>query len=252
MAYQIIDCHVHTGVQHVAWDWEQVRPLLKAAGISGSAAIPPVEDIYDRYDPHFTDSPEWQGCRRAAHRYLTDLKHDPARAGLEIFPYFFVWNDFAWEELGPDFVAIKWHRHGDEPRYHYDDPRCRRFLLVVKERRLPILLEETLENTLYFLDQLAGDHPVIIPHLGGLNGGYVPLDRHGVWGRPNVHADTSTAALPEIKDFLRRYGSERLLFGSDYPFSQPQVELDKILSLNRPAGETQAILGGNFRRLCRL
>jgi hypothetical protein len=234
MTCRIIDCHVHSGVQNVSWTWENVRPLLQAAGISGAAVIPPVEDIYDRYNPGFTDTPAWQGCRRAAHRYLLDLKIDPARAGLTIFPYFFVWNDFAWEELGPDYVAIKWHRHGDEPEYDYGDPRCRRFLEVVQDRGLPILLEETLENTLYFLNHLAGDHPVIIPHLGGLNGGYVPLDRHGVWGRPHLYADTSTAALPEIKDFLRRYGSDRLIFGSDYPFSQPQVEMDKILGLNLP------------------
>jgi uncharacterized protein len=252
MTYQIIDCHVHTGVRNVSWPWETVRPWLEAAGIAGAAVIPPVEDIYDRYDPDFTDSPNWQAGRRAAHRYLLDLLRNPSQAGLDIFPYFFVWNDFAVEELGPEYVAIKWHRHGDEPVYHYDDPRCRQFLQAVKERRLPILLEETLENTLFFLEELAGDHPVIIPHLGGLNGGYVPLDRHGVWGRVNIYADTSTAALPEIKDFLRRYGRDRLLFGSDYPFSQPRTELDKILSLNLPEADTRAILGDNFRRLCGL
>jgi hypothetical protein len=249
MTYQIIDCHVHAGIQNVAWAWENVRPLLQAAGISGVGAIPPVEDIYDRYDPLFTDTPDWQRCRRAAHRYLLDLKAAGAAPGPEIFPYFFVWNDFAWEDLGPEYAAIKWHRHADEPVYRYDDPRCRQFLKVVKDRRLPILLEETLENTLFFLDRLAGDLPVIIPHLGGLNGGYVPLDRHGVWSRPSVYADTSTAALPEIKDFLRRYGSDRLLFGSDYPFSLPQTELDKILGLNLAEAQTRAILGDNFRRL---
>jgi hypothetical protein len=250
MTYKIIDCHVHTGVQNVSWNWQKVRGLLKDAGISGAAVIAPVEDIYDRYDPRFTDPPEWQACRRRAHRYLLDLIS--AEAELGIYPYFFVWNDFAREELGPDFVAVKWHRHGNEPEYHYDDPRCRRFLEAVAARGLPILLEETLENTLFFLDNLAGDIPIIIPHLGGLNGGYVPLDRHGVWGRANVHADTSTAALPEIKDFIRRYGGDRLLFGSDYPFSQPRTEVTKILSLNLPEPQTRAILGDNFRRLCRL
>jgi hypothetical protein len=252
MTYKIIDCHVHAGVQNVSWGWENVRPLLNGAGISGAGVIAPVEDIYDRYDPGFTDTPEWLACRRAAHRYLLDLKRQSAAAGLEIYPYFFVWNDFAREELGPDYVAIKWHRHPDEPAYHYDDPRCREFLALVRHRKIPILLEESLENTLFFLDKLASDLPVIIPHLGGLNGGYVPLDRHGVWGRPLVYADTSTAALPEIKDFIRRYGSDRLIFGSDYPFSQPQTELDKILGLNLPEAQTQAILGDNFRRLCRL
>ncbi|HAY22587.1 MAG TPA: amidohydrolase, partial [Desulfobacterales bacterium] len=72
------------------------------------------------------------------------------------------------------------------------------------------------------------------------------------WRRPQVYADTALAALPEIKDFIRRFGADRLLFGSDYPFGAPGAELDKILRLNLPEAQTQAILGDNFRRLARL
>ncbi|HZE21340.1 MAG TPA: amidohydrolase family protein, partial [Desulfobaccales bacterium] len=96
------------------------------------------------------------------------------------------------------------------------------------------------------------DLPVIIPHLGGLNGGYVALDRAGVWRRPQVYADSAVAALPEIKDYIRRFGTDRLMFGSDYPFSQPAVELDKIFSLDLFEDQVQDILADNFRRLCRL
>ena len=70
--------------------------------------------------------------------------------------------------------------------------------------------------------------------------------------RDRVYTDTAVAALPEIKDFIRRFGTDRLLFGSDYPFGTPAAELDKILSLNLPEAQTRAILGDNFRRLCRL
>jgi hypothetical protein len=247
-SFKIIDCHLHSGIQNVSWRWENIRPLLLAAGISGAGAIPPVEDVYDRYDPGFTDTPAWQECRRRAHRYLLDL-NDPE---IRIFPYFFVWNDFAWEDLGPEYVAIKWHRHPDEPVYDYRAPRCREFLEVVRERGLPILLEESLENTLFFLEQMAPDLPVIIPHLGALSGGYRALYAAGVWSRPLVYADMAVAGQPEIRDYLQRYGSERLMFGSDYPFSHPDTELAKILGLGLPEAQTQAILGGNFRRLCRI
>jgi len=248
MTAMIIDCHVHSGIQNVSWRWQDIRLLLLAAGISGAGAIPPVEDVYDRDDPAFTDTPAWQECRRRAHRYLLDLS-DPA---IRIFPYFFVWNDFAWEDLGPEYVAIKWHRHPDEPEYDYQAPRCREFLEVVRERGLPILLEESLQNTLFFLEKMAPDLPVIIPHLGALSGGYRALDAAGVWGRPHVWADMAVAGLPEIEDYLRRFGSERLMFGSDYPFSHPDTELAKILGLGLPEAEVQAILGDNFRRLCRI
>jgi hypothetical protein len=248
MDFHIIDCHLHCGVQHVPWGWERKRPLLKASGIRGVGVIPPVEDIYDRYDPGFTDSPDWQTCRRRAQRYLLELK-DPE---IEIFPYFFVWNDFAWEELGPEYAAIKWHRHPDEPRYQYNHPRCREFLQVVQERGLPILLEESFENTLFFLERLAPDLPVIIPHLGGLNGGYRPLREAGVWQRPRTYADTALAGPAEMEDFLGRYGSERLLFGSDHPFGLPQFELAKVCDLHLPNDQAREILGDNFRRICGL
>jgi len=244
----IIDAHLHTGIQNVSWRWEEIRPLLLAAGIQGAGVIPPVEDVYDRYHHHFQDNPEWQACRRRAHQYLLNLQ-DPE---IKIYPYFFVWNDFAWEDLGPAYVAVKWHRHGNEPEYHYTAPRCREFLEVVKTRGLPILLEETLSNTGFFLERLAPDIPVVIPHLGALSGGYYNLRRAGVWDLPNVYADSAVANLDTIEDYLGRQGAGRLLFGSDYPFSYPEVELAKILGLKLPEAQTQAILGDNFRRLCRL
>ena len=245
-SFTIIDSHLHTGVQNVSWRWEDIRGLHLAAGITGAGVIPPVEDVYERYDPAFLDSPEWQACRRRAHRYLLDLD-DPE---VTFYRYFFVWNDFAYEDLGPEFVAVKWHRHPDEPRYRYEDPRCREFLEVVRQRRLPILLEESLANTLYFLNELVTPQvPVIIPHLGALSGGYQAITRAGLWERPQVWADMAVADVAEIRDYLDRCGPGRLMFGSDYPFSRPQHELNKILALNLPADATQAILANNFLRL---
>ncbi|MGQ9689258.1 MAG: amidohydrolase family protein [Desulfobaccales bacterium] len=247
--FVIIDSHLHCGCQQVSWVWEDLRSLLLAAGIRGAGLIPPVEDIYDRYDPAFTDAPAWQASRRRAHRYLLDLQD----AEIAVYRYFFVWNDFAYEELGPEFVAVKWHRHANEPRYQYDAPRCQGFLEAVRRRGIPILLEETFNNTLFFLEKLLPEGvPLIIPHLGGLNGGYAALERAGVWGLPQVYADTALAAGSELEDYLGRYGHRRLLFGSDYPFGHPAYELAKVRRLNLSPEQAQAVLGDNFRRVCRL
>ena len=240
--FDIIDCHLHTGVQHVNWGWDRIRPLLLASGIRGAAPIAPVEDIYDRYDPGFTDTPAWQACRRRAHQYLLDLK-DPE---IATYPYFFVWNDFAWEDLGPEYVAIKWHRHPDEPEYHYGDPRCREFLQVVRDRQLahppgrvpgkyPVLPGGTGPGP-------AGDHP---PPGGvkrrlrgpGPGRGVAPaagLCRHrrgGVTGNQGLH--------PAIR---RRSSAVR----QRLPLWHPAAELDKILSLDLPEAQTRAILGTTF------
>lgn len=259
MAGLIIDSHIHCGIQNVSWGWEGIRPRLEEAGIKGAGLIPPVEDIYDRHHYHFTDTPAWQACRRRAHRYLLDLKKSPRAVGgapvpeIAVFPYFFVWNDFAYEDLGTGYIAVKWHRHANEPEYHYDDPRCREFLRAVQRRGLPILLEETFTHTLFFVEKLLPPHvPLIIPHLGGLNGGYAALERAGVFALPQVYADTALASRREMEDYLSRYGAERLCFGSDYPFGHPAQELAKVNSLNLPDDQRQAVLGENFRRVCGL
>jgi predicted TIM-barrel fold metal-dependent hydrolase len=127
-----------------------------------------------------------------------------------------LWNDFKYEDLSPDFKGIKWHRHPFEPEYDYANERCERFLQEVYARSLPIVFEETYENTLYFIKRVAGRTLIIIPHLGRLNGGFSRLVASGVWEEEKVYADTALASVQEICEFVERYGSRKLLYGVDY------------------------------------
>ena len=239
-AARIIDSHIHCGVQHSDLPFAEIAPLLREAGITDCCLFAPVEDIYDRDDYHFQDNAHWQQARRAANRYLLDL----AEAGEAIFPYLFVWNDFAIEELRRPYRGIKWHRHSYEPIYHYDDPRCGRLLAEITRRRLPVVLEESFDNTLRFVERLAPEAVIIIPHLGGLNGGYQALDRAGVWQRDNVYADTALASPQEMRHFLEHYGPHKLLFGSDYPFGLPAGELRKIERLDLDPADFDQVVAG--------
>jgi len=239
---QIIDSHIHCGIQNVDLPFEVVSPLLQEAGIDGACLYAPVEDIYDRYDFHFQDNEEWIQTRRAANNYLLDL----AARTESIFPYFFVWNDFAIEELDQEYCGIKWHRHDNEPVYHYEDPRCGQIIQEITERRLPIVLEESFSNTCRFVESLAPEAVIIIPHLGALNGSYPALERAGIWQRSNTYADTALAPIDHLRHFVQNYGPERLLFGSDFPFGHPGHELRKVEALNLPQDDLDKILGGNI------
>jgi len=239
---QIIDSHIHCGIQNVDLPFEVVSPLLQEACIDGACLYAPVEDIYDRYDFHFQDNEEWIQTRRAANDYLLDLA---TRTEL-IFPYFFVWNDFAIEELHQEYCGIKWHRHDNEPVYHYEDPRCGQIIQEITERRLPIVLEESFRNTCRFVESLAPEAVIIIPHLGALNGSYPALERAGIWQRSNTYADTALAPIDHMRHFVQNYGPERLLFGSDFPFGHPGHELRKVEALNLPQDDLDKILGGNI------
>lgn len=237
----ILDAHVHCGLtltyDHVVQQW-------RSAGVDGGVLFSPVEEIYNRYDPRFIDSAEYAQSRYRVHQYLVDLAAAP-----NLIAYYFVWNDFS--PIPDGFRGIKWHRHPDEPVYHYSAPECSHIIEDICHRRLPIVLEEEFRNTLAFIRKIEGKTVVIIPHLGALNGGYYQLKHAGVFEAANIWADTALAGRAEIDDFARTYGTDRLLFGSDYPFGIPAHEKRKVVGLF-DGPELDAILGGNLVRLLRL
>lgn len=231
---EAVDSHVHCGLGG-GWrfgepdqSFDAYRGLVSSSPIVGAVLFPPVIEVYNRYDPDFTDSPEWQKRRNAAHDYLLSLTDC---SDFRVFPYLFVWNDYAYERLSEGFYGVKWHRHSGEPEYNYDDPRCLEFIEEVRRRGMPVILEEEYHNTLRFVRDLAKGIKVIIPHCGMLNGGYERLKAEGLWELENLYADTALAPGWIISDFISRYGPEKLLFGSDFPFGNPVGELNKVLGL---------------------
>ena len=244
----IIDSHIHCGIQTVSQPIELVEERLVEAGVEVACLFAPVEDIYDRWDPDFVDTPQWRDRRRRANEYLLTTANDKAR----IHAYYFVWNDFRFEDLGAGYRGVKWHRHSTEPEYNYDDPRCEEFLRELYRLELPVVLEETFENTMMFLDRVGGRTPVIIPHLGGLNGGFRALLNAGIWERERVYADTALASPWEMSTFLERHGCEKLIFGSDWPFSTPCAELEGVRSLGLDPAEFDRVTYRNIAELIKL
>jgi uncharacterized protein len=243
----VIDAHAHCGIIDRSWPQSVEAYARQAAGtdIGGVAFFSPVMEIYDRYDPDFLDTPAWRLRRRQSNAHLLALEP----GGLTVYPYFFIWNDFAVEQLSTGHCGIKWHRHSGEPVYAYDDPRCRSALDEIRRRRLPVVLEEEFGNSVRFIRKLAQGITVIIPHLGMLNGGFRAIAESGLWAQENVWADTALAERDEIREYIRSYGHRRLMFGSDFPFGDPYAELQKVRSLHLDPAVEAAVLGGNFMGL---
>jgi len=236
---RIIDSHVHMGRNRRTkfYDEGELWRDLKDADAQGAVIFAFPEDIY-----RIADSAE---SRLRANEYILEVadKYD------DLFPFYFVWNDYLVpEELGR-YRGIKWHRHHDEPRYDYDDPRCMRFLEEVKGLGMPVLLEEEFKETERFIDANP-ELKVIIPHIGALNGGHDRME--AFYGSENVYFDTSVAPIGAIKRCLEAVGPGRIIFGSDVsgtsvPFYNfPKVELEKIRSLGLTEGDLGRVLSGNI------
>ena len=243
----IIDAHVHCGIQDKfpPQSYDDYFSVISGSGIKAAVMFPPVMEIYDRYDPNFADTTQWKNKRKAANEYLLHI----GTPDLRVIPYFFIWNDFAVDQLTSQQKGIKWHRHSDEPVYYYDSPRCRQAVDEIRSRNMPVVLEEEFGNTVRFIEEIAKDVTVIIPHMGMLNGGYGAIKRHGLWARPNIYADTALASVSEITDYIYEYGIDRIIFGSDFPFGDPKRELQKIMDLQIPQEQKEIICRLNIQRL---
>ncbi len=242
---KIVDSHVHCGRESASLTFESIQPLLRRAEIDAACMFAPVEEIYDRYDPNFGDTDIWREKRQNANRYLLSL----FESGKPVFPYYFVWNDFEVSELENPYFGVKWHRHPDEPEYNYNDPMCERFIDKIRRKKLPVVLEESFENTICFIKELAPGITIIIPHLGALNGSFESLEKEGIWELPNIYADTALAYSGTISYYVRKYSPKRLLFGSDYPFGLPKSEIDKIYGLGLSGEDLESVLGKNIINL---
>jgi hypothetical protein len=225
--------------------FEDYRSHIQGSGIGAVVMFSPVMEIYNRYRPNFEDNAKWQQRRKISNEYLLTI----GKPDLKVIPYFFIWNDFAINQLKPKHKGIKWHRHPNEPVYHYEDPQCKKAIDEIKRRNMTVVLEEEFENSLFFINELAVGTKIIIPHLGLLNGGYHAFVEHGVWDKPNVYADTALASTHEIKDYIENFGYDRILFGSDFPFGDPNEELTKIMDLSISVEKKDMILGHNLKRL---
>jgi uncharacterized protein len=236
---------MHCGIQNSNLPFDIIRRYLDSAGIQGACLFAPVEDIYDRYDYSFKDNFAWVTCRQLANEYVLEIQ----RTHENFFSYYFVWNDFRKDELKKGYKAIKWHRHEYEPVYHYDDPLCEAFLQEAYRLKLPIVLEESFANTRSFIRRVDGRTTIIIPHMGGLNGGFTALFKSGIWDNENIYTDTALASAREIGQFLDRYGSGRILFGSDFPFGTPGGELQEVAGMNLGTEDFENIVCQNILRL---
>lgn len=233
----VLDSHAHCGL---TLPLEELQPLWAEADIDGGVLFSPVEEIYNRYDYSFTDSQYYRESREKVHNYLETLLSEM------VYAYWFVWNDF--EPPRDKFSGIKWHRHSNEPKYRYGAPDCLKFIDYVCDLRLPMIIEDEFHHTLDLVELIGGRTTVIIPHFGGLNGGYGRLKKSGLFENPTVFVDTALAATFEIRDFAADYGVDRILFGSDFPFGDPAVERYKVENIFT-GKEREKVLSQNLLKL---
>lgn len=101
--------------------------------------------------------------------------------------------------------------------------------------------------------QLAKQFPktnFIIGHMG-----FGPADQEALeaaGNMPNFYLETSTGNFLHIQETVKKIGSSKVIFGSEYPLSHPGIELEKILKLNISDREREEILSQNIKFLLQM
>jgi predicted TIM-barrel fold metal-dependent hydrolase len=170
----------------------------------------------------------------------------------KFIPYYYIPEDLRPIPLKRKFYGGKWHwvRGVQDCSSNYqvlDDPYLGPFIEASEAISLPIVFEEELAFTEAFVRKTK-NLKIIIPHLGMLGGN--PFDFLKTFkSRENVFFDTALANVETIMRFIEKIGKERILFGSDIPFSTMKRKLEKILSLPIGDDDKEWILSKNLKRL---
>ena len=148
-----------------------------------------------------------------------------------------------------------------------DDPKMGKIYEEIEKAGLPVTFHAGFDPYMpdsdfaspFRIAQVAKGYPklkVIAAHLGGL-ARWEDAERE-LFGKENVYLDTAMLALcwkrekKELVRMMRAHGVDRVLFGSDCPYSSPEMEAELIRGLGFSEEERYRIMEGNARELLRL
>jgi len=150
--------------------------------------------------------------------------------------------------------------HPDFQGFRMDDPGMFDMLEMARNRficlfhvgdELPPDQNPSCPRKMAALHKAFPDTPMIAAHMGGLHQWDYALEH---LADTEVYIDSSSSMDFMDADMFRKlvdaFGTERLLFGSDYPLYDPAVERERLeRTLNLPDSVMERILGGNAVRL---
>jgi predicted TIM-barrel fold metal-dependent hydrolase len=148
----------------------------------------------------------------------------------------------------------------------FADARTREILSALAENDVPVIAhvgsggdadqnERGAPKSLHAMMAAIPGLRLIAAHYGG----YQVLDEAEQWSvGSDIHLETSwppsmgTLAPERVTTIIRRHGADRVVFGSDWPMTDPATEIAAIKALGLTPEEESGVLGGNLARLLRI
>ena len=151
--------------------------------------------------------------------------------------------------------------HPDIQQFKIDDYRCLKIYELCEERGLPILMHTgdsrydfSNVNRLVPVLEIYTGLTIVGAHLGGYSNWQNACE--ALTGIPNLYFDCSSCfhwiSPAQVKDIIRRYGADRVMFGTDYPMWSYKTEIPKLLSMELTGEEYEMIFHKNAEKVYRI
>ncbi len=148
--------------------------------------------------------------------------------------------------------------HPDIQKFALDDKRCDRIYARCSEAGIPILIhtgdyryDYSNPNRLMPVLRAYPKLKVVGAHMGGWSV-YEEASR-ALCDFENIYVDCSSSMQyltdGQTVEIMKRYGMEKVLYGTDYPMWAPAKEIKHFMALPLTDGERRAILSENALRL---
>jgi len=232
----MIDAHVHLGsIPYKGKKWgsfEEYKNITKKLGIKQYCVVPMglPNNFVDKTTPD------------------NDSVLKEADKNNSVIPiYWFNVFDLP-KTFDERYQAIK--LHSDIGEVAINDKRIIDF---IKKINLPIFVhtnEGKDYSNLGTVSKLAHkvDVPVVAVHSGSITKTFFKLDDYNF--PKNVYFETSGIQYAVIlKKIYEKFGAERIIFGSDYPFGDPRVSLAMIDTLNPSKREYKLMTKENINKI---
>ncbi|MCQ2450982.1 MAG: amidohydrolase family protein [Clostridia bacterium] len=157
-------------------------------------------------------------------------------------------------ELGLKGVKL----HPDIQAFKIDDYRCLKIYEICEEKGIPILMHTgdnrydfSNPNRLAPILEIYKNLTVIGAHFGGYSVWFEAAERLKDFKNFYVDCSSSFFALTdeEIMKLIREYGTEKVLFGTDFPMWSPKSELERFMNLPLSDEEKTIILSKNALKI---
>lgn len=161
------------------------------------------------------------------------------------------------QELG--LIGVK--LHPDIQNFKIDDYRCLKIYEECEKRGLPILIhtgdyryDNSNPNRLIPILEIYKNLTVIGAHFGGWS---IWEDASQALSKfDNLYVDCSSSLSYIDKEtavkIIKRYGADKVLFGTDYPLHSPENELKLFFELGLSPEDNKKILSENIKKLLKI